>query len=757
MSRTDDRERLLDRFPPPSLRDWEREAARLLRGRSLRSLVSSTLEGIDVRPLYRRADVEDLPHVGTLPGLPPYVRGARPLGHRLRPWLVAQELALPRPQDLGAALTHDLPRGQGAVVLVADLAGRLGLDPDRAPAGSVGAGGTSLATLADLREAVPPGGATAPLRLDGGGAAVPLAALAVALLRERGIPTAGLRGCLGADPLAELVLRGGAGAAVDDLYDELAALTRWALAEAPRVATVAARGWPWHDGGAGADLELGLTVAAAVEHLRRLQERGLEVDEVAPRLELGLGVGTHFFMELAKLRAARLLWSRVVEAAGGRPGSARLRLHCRTSPVPLTVLDAHTNLLRGTVAALAAVLGGCDSLHVQPFDAALGPPGELARRLARNTQLILREESHLDRVVDAGGGSWYLERLTAELAGRAWERLQAVERAGGLAAALAAGLPQRLVGEAAARRRDDLARRREVLVGVTRYADPGEVAVPPAPVDPAAVARERAERVAAARDGGGRPGCAEALAEVAGAAADAARGGAARFAAAVVAAAAGATLGELTVALRGGAAAPRRGGPPAGIGAIAPFRAAAPFESLRLAVLAWRRERAAAPAGRRGAEEAGEVPQVHLACLGSPERLPARLDFVRGLFQVAGLLVGGQDRCDDDPRRAAAAALAGGAPLVCLVAGDEDYPRVVPGFLAALAEGTAGAGGSVGIGAGAGAGAAAAPSRPRILLAGRPAGQAEALAAAGVDEFIAAGDDALAFLTGLARRLGVPV
>jgi methylmalonyl-CoA mutase len=422
-----------------------------------------------------------------------------------------------------------------------DRATRAGLDPDRAPASSVGAGGLSLAAVEDAT-ALLDGIALAetPLLIPAGAAALPVAALIAAALSRRGTAVADLQGAVGGDPLGTLAAQGALPIDLERAYDGLAALTAWSLRHAPRLSTVLVDLRPYHDGGASAVQDLAFALGSGVEYLRALLARGLTIEQAAPRVQFAFCVGGAFFMEVARLRAARVLWARVISAFGGDAAAGRLRLHARTSAWTKTRADAYTNMPRATTEALAAVIGGCDSLHVGPFDEALGLPDEFSRRIARNVQLILQEESHLVRLVDPAGGSWYVEALTDQVAQRAWTLFQEVERRGGFAAALAQGFVQAGVAAVRDARFAQIAERREVIVGVNRYASGDERWPTQRVVDAAALQAERAaalERFRAAGDAAAR------AAMLRGAAADPSPRAMEH---AIAAAQAGATLGELS-------------------------------------------------------------------------------------------------------------------------------------------------------------------------------------------------------------------
>lgn len=712
--RTNERPRgslgLRDDFPAPTLEQWHQECVRLLKGVPFeKKMLTPTYEGITLQPMHTRADLDALPHVDNLPGEAPYVRGKRAFGYRERVWEVAQELPYPTYAEFNEALRHDLDRGQTAAVLVIDRAGQAGLDPDQAAPEQVGRDGTSVASLVGMRQALTGVDlAAVPVHVESGSAALTYAALLVALAREQGVDPARLRGSVGLDPVAGLAELGQLPLLLDRAYDELALLTAWTTTHAPGLHTVAASGHVYHDGGASAVQELGITLAVAVNHLRELAARGHDVAVVAPRIRFGFSVGTHFFMEIARLRAARLLWARIVEAAGGDADAQRMTVHARTSRFTKTVLDPHVNILRTTTEAMAAIFGQIDSLHVAPFDEPLGLPDQFSRRIARNTHTILREESHFDTVVDPAGGSWCVESLTHEVAEAAWRVFQEVEGAGGVIQALREGKVQAMVADTAAARRKNLARRKDVLVGVNQYPNPTEKPLFGRTVDHEALHKRRAEAMQKLRTDGDHAANVEVMQKLE----RMLHGeGSEVFAAIVEAAAAGASVGELSRTFRHGA------DPQLAVEPIAPWRAGKMFERLRGAV-------------RDHGDAAATT--VFCACLGDVARYMPRLDFTRGFFQTGGFTVLA-DHWFESPAAAAAAARESGAATAVIVGLDATYVEHAAAAARALKE--------AGVGT--------------VILAGAPGDQADTLAEAGVDEFIHLRSDAHAVLTTLAESKGV--
>ncbi|MEO3824082.1 methylmalonyl-CoA mutase subunit beta [Actinomadura sp. B10D3] len=417
-------------------------------------LTRESYEGVRIAPLYTRDDAPP-----GRPGLAPYVREVRPDGEGIAGWDARQRHAHPDPAVTREAILADLENGATSVWL------------------RLGDGGPPVAALPEILRGVLLD--LAPVVLDAGASAGEAAEAFLSLVSERG-NAADASGVLGADPLGRQARTGTAGP-----LDEAAALAVRCVREFPKLRAVVADGTPYHDAGGSDAEELGAAVAAGVAYLRALTGAGLSVDEAFGQIEFRLAVDADQFSSIAKLRAVRRLWARVAEVSGASEGTSA-RVHAVTSSAMMTRRDPWVNMLRTTVAAFAAGVGGADAVTVQPFDARLGLPDGFARRIARNTQTLLLEESSLARVVDPAGGSWYAESLTEDLAQAAWTWFTEIEKAGGLAAALESGLVADRLASTWARRRADIAHRRAPLTGVSEFPDLGET-VPerdPAPREP---------------------------------------------------------------------------------------------------------------------------------------------------------------------------------------------------------------------------------------------------------------------------------
>ena len=715
-SRQDNPALSFDEFPAPSFDEWQQAAVDSLKGRPFEKLITPTYEGIPLQPLYRREDTAGIAAAGTVPDAPPWLRGSDAAGYLVRPWAIAQELAYATPAAFNRALRFDLEHGQTAANLLLDGPTRAGKDPDAAQPGEVGRGGVSLASVEDVAATL--NGVdlkTVPLTVRAGTAALPLLALLVAHARRAGRPASDLHGCLEDDPLGVLAHEGTIPLSLGRAYDEMAQITLWAERHAPRLLTVAVHTYPYHNAGANAVQELAFALATGVAYLRAMQRREVDVNVVARHMRFDFAVGGNFFMEIAKLRAARLLWSQIMTVFGGDDEAQRMRpplmrLHARTARRNKTTIDPYVNMLRVTTEALAAAVGGVESLHVAPYDEPARPPDEFSRRIARNAQVILQEEAHLTAVIDPAGGSYAVEVLTDRLARDAWALFQEIEGAGGMAEALKDGFAQSRVAAVADRRVTHLATRRDVLVGANQFANLKEPAPPADETDYAAIHRERAAQMAQYRtqddDPSAHVAALERLREMVAAPPET------MVETAIAAAAAGATLGEITRALRlNDSSRPT-------IVPVSPARAAEPFEALRRKAGAWTAAH-------------GVRPRVFLANLGPPRQHKARAEFAQGFFEVGGFEVITNNGFAT-PEEAAAAALASGAPAVVICSTDETYPELVPPLVKAIRKKA---------------------RNVTIILAGRPAEQLEAHRKAGVDEFIYMGADCVVVNEWLIERI----
>ncbi|MEV4993670.1 methylmalonyl-CoA mutase family protein [Streptomyces niveus] len=610
-------------FPAPTHEQWQglvagvlRKSGRDVSGAAAEDALSTSLDdGLTTRPLYTATDA---PGDAGLPGFAPFTRGGTPGGPAPGGWDVRQRHARTDPARTNEAVLDDLANGTTSLWL------------------AVGAAGVPVSGLAEALDGVYLD--LAPIALDAGDEFPAASAELLRLCDERDVPRGEVCGTLGADPIGRLARTGDETPGLQDAAAELALRCH---REYPELRALVVDALPYHEAGGSAVQELGCSLAAGVAALRDLTAAGLSVEAACGQLEFRYAATADQFLTIAKLRAARRLWARVAEVSGAGPAGAAQRQHAVTSSVMMTRRDPWVNMLRTTVASLAAGVGGADSVTVLPFDHTLGLPDGFARRIARNTSTILIEESHLGRVIDPAGGSWYVERLTDDLAHAAWAWFQEIERAGGQRAALRDGLIAERLAATWATRSEKLARRREPVTGVSEFPQLAE----------APVVRDTP--------------------------------------------------------------------PPAATGGLPTVHRDDAFEALR--------SRSDAHLASTGAR-----PRVLLAALGPAAAHTARVTFASNLFQSGGIEPV-HDPVTVDATTVADALTASGATLACLCSSDPLYAEQAAQVATALK----------------------AAGATRVYLAGRPGEQRETFIRAGVDEFVAVGDDAVAVLSAALDHLGV--
>jgi methylmalonyl-CoA mutase len=624
-------------FDPIDPTEWLEAATR---GKPIETS-TATDEGVDLSWLYTAADAL-ASDPGGMPAAAPFVRA----GRRRRRWDMRQEHGDPRRERLNAAIVDDLEGGMTSILLRLDLAARGGAAPGTdAFAEDRGRDGVAISTLDDLDVALAGVYAElAPVALDAGAAATAAGGLLLALLERRGVEPPAYVGSLRCDPIGTLARDGiltlppaAAVEAAGALAAEVAA------GPSPRLRALAVDTRAWVDAGATATQELGLALATGVEYLRACERAGLPPAEAAARIEFTLAVGPEQFMEIAKFRAVRRAWARVLESCGV-PAERRVSpTYARTPERMISAADPWVNMLRGTAAAFAAAVGGADGVTVVPFDAAIGTPGSLGRRMARNTQMILMAESSLDRVADPAGGAWYVESLTDALAAVAWEEFQAIERAGGALAALRSGRVAETLANSGLRRYEELAHRTRKLTGVNIFPLLGERTVEPEEIDLEALARLEAER----------------FADSATPLSDSPPPAAGRLRAATELATAGARIDEILVAL-----------------GADPY-AALPFGA--------RRDSEAFEALRRRGESGTSPAHAFLACVGPLARHNTAATWAKGFFEVAGIETV-PSGVVADPAEYGPAMRESGATLAAVCAADDEEDTALAAAVMALRE-----------------------------------------------------------------------
>jgi methylmalonyl-CoA mutase len=451
----------------PTKADWEALAAKEARGRDLSR---ETLEGIHLKTVYGPDDAAGVD--SGFPGLPPYTRGPYATMYAGRPWTIRQYAGFSTAEDSNAFYRRNLAAGQKGLSVAFDLATHRGYDSDNPRvAGDVGMAGVAIDSVEDMKllfDGIPLGEMSVSMTMNG--AVLPVMAFYIVAGEEQGVAPDQLSGTIQNDILKEFAVRNTYIYPPEPSMRIVSDVIAYCAANMPRFNSISISGYHMHEAGATAVQELAYTLADGMEYVRAAQQRGLDIDAFAPRLSFFFGIGMNLFMEVAKLRAARTLWARIMTDLGAKQEKSKLlRTHCQTSGVSLTEQDPYNNIVRTTIEALAAVLGGTQSLHTNSFDEAIALPTDFSARIARNTQLILAEESGVTAVADPLGGSWYVEALTRELEDKAWALIDEVEQHGGMTKAVAEGLPKHRIEEAAAARAAKVDISETVIVGVNRY------------------------------------------------------------------------------------------------------------------------------------------------------------------------------------------------------------------------------------------------------------------------------------------------
>ncbi len=490
---------------------WQKLAEAELRGKPLAGLDWQTPEGIAIKPLYTAADLEAIEAEGfpwreAVPGLAPYLRGPRATMYANRPWTIRQYSGFSTAEESNRFYRANLAAGQMGLSIAFDLATHRGYDSDHPRVvGDVGKAGVAIDSVEDMKilfDGIPLDKMSVSMTMNG--AVLPVLAGFIVAAEEQGVSQDQLQGTIQNDILKEFMVRNTYIYPPGPSMRIVADIIEYTARHMPKFNSISISGYHMEEAGATSVQELAFTLADGLEYVRAALSRGLDIDEFAPRLSFFFGIGMNFFMEIAKLRAARLLWARLIgRFHPNNPASLALRTHCQTSGVSLTEQSPHNNIIRTTIEALAAVLGGTQSLHTNSFDEALALPTPFSMGIARNTQLILAEESGVPHVVDPLGGSYYVESLTHSIATAAMALIDEVESLGGMTKAVDSGMPKLRIEESAARRQARIDRGEEVIVGVNKYRTNDGAPVELLDVDNAAVRQaqtERLDRVRRSRD-----------------------------------------------------------------------------------------------------------------------------------------------------------------------------------------------------------------------------------------------------------------
>ncbi len=527
---------------------WQKIAATELRGRDPADLTWNTLEGIAVDPIYTADDLQGLTHLEGLPGQEPFTRGVKATMYAGRPWTIRQYAGFSTAEASNAFYRKALAAGQQGVSVAFDLATHRGYDSDHPRViGDVGKAGVAIDSVEDMKilfEGIPLDKVSVSMTMNG--AVIPILANFIVTGEEQGHDCKVLSGTIQNDILKEFMVRNTYIYPPEPSMRIIADIIEYTSSNMPKFNSISISGYHMQEAGANLVQELAYTLADGKEYVKTAMARGMDIDQFAPRLSFFFAIGMNFFMEAAKLRAARLLWHRIMEELGAKtPKSKMLRTHCQTSGVSLQEQDPYNNVVRTAYEAMSAVLGGTQSLHTNALDEAIALPTEFAARIARNTQLILQEETGVTNVVDPLAGSYYVEKLTSDLAEAAWKLIEEVDDMGGMTKAVASGLPKLRIEETAARRQADIDRGDQVIVGVNKYRLPEEDPIDILDIDNEAVRAAQVIRLKQIREARDEAACAAALAGLE----RRAQAGGNLLEAAVEAARARASVGEISMAM----------------------------------------------------------------------------------------------------------------------------------------------------------------------------------------------------------------
>jgi len=678
-----DHEELTLDFPATSREEWRKLVDVELKGAPFeKKMVTRTLEGIDIQPLYV---AQDWPRAGDpsgFPGLFPYTRGTDLIERTRNGWDIRQEFREPNPEAANAVIKTDLARGVTSVLL------RL--------AGSASGGGVAIRDIAGLDATL--NGVDlerVPVALDAGAAFLPAASALIYLWCARGVAEKDAKGEFGADPLGFLAATGSLPYSLESAYAQLGALASLMAKTLPGVRSVTIDTSPYHNAGAAEVQDLGIALATAVAYLKALTASGLSIDAACRQISFTLSVGCEQYLQIAKLRAARKLWAALATACGASPEAAAMVLRAKSAERMFSRIDPWVNMLRATVSTFAAAVGGADSVTCLPFDDAIGIPDSLGRRVARNTQVILAEESNLYRVADPAGGAWSIETLTQQMADKAWAFFQTIESKGGIAAALASGFVQGEIAKTMDERDKAIAKRKAPLTGVSEFPNILESALERPTPDLAVVLAEPAKRtasevkVAATLQSLRRELSTEAVDK---------------------ALALGASFDDVVATFSG---------PKVAVAALPRRRLSDRFERLRDAASAHK-------------AKAGQDPTIFLANLGPISKHTGRASFAKNFFEAGGIMALSNNGFSE-VEACVAAYKESGARIAVLCSSDALYEQLVPLYAPALK----------------------AAGVETLYLAGSPGEKKALYDAAGVDDYIFLGGDVLSKLTEQLVRLGV--
>ena len=700
---------LLKDFPPPTYCEWKEVAQKYLKGAPFeKKLVTKTYEEIDIQPIYTKKDIRDITFIDEMPGYNYYVRGIKPEGYLNKSWKICQEIPYGLAEEFNRALKYDLERGQTAINLLLDKATQLGIDADNAKDEEVGHQGISISSLEDFSKALSAIDlGKYPIYINAGFSSTQILMILAAFLKKQNIDLDRIEGSVEADPIGFMLVEGSLPVSLEFVYDKMALLLKWTKHNMPKLRTIGINGLAFHNSGASAVQELAYVMATAVEYINQMLDRGLNIDDIARSIRLTFGIGPFYFMEIAKLRAVRIIWAKIIEAYKGNRESQKAKIHARTSFLNQTKYDPYVNMLRTTTGAFSAIVGGVDSLHTNSFNECFEEPDEFSRRIARNTQIILNEETRLSNLIDPGAGSYYVEKLTDEIAKKVWTLFQKIEKNGGVLEALKQGYLQEEVEKVDERRRKDIAKRKAVIIGTNMYSNLKEKKLDLKFSDYGKIRKKRKQYLKEYRSSGVHEKHIKELEYLSSNPEDIIDIG-------IEALLKSATIGEITEAIT------KSSGDLVYIKTLKIHRASESFEEIRDAVEIYK-------------EKMGYRPKIFLANMGLFSQYKARADFSKGFFQVGGFEAIYPEGFDNS-EAAVCAAIESKAQVVVICSTDDKYPELVAPITKALKD---------------------KKSNIVVVLAGYPKDKIEEYRKSGVDEFIYLGADTHLILLSVLKKIGV--
>ncbi|MCW8848495.1 MAG: acyl-CoA mutase large subunit family protein [Melioribacteraceae bacterium] len=703
---------LSSEFLHPSFEEWKAQVEKDLQGASYeKKLVTKTYEGIDLQPIYTKKDLEKSLIADDLPGSNSFVRGHYFTGYHKKSWDVNQEIALADAEEFNSALIEGLNNGQNCINVSLDTATKLGMDADYASPEQVGDRGLSISAMSSMKRAFNNIDLISlPLYVDAGYDAIPFLSLINAHFEASNLDISQLDGAITSDPIAHLAVYGDLPVSIDFLFDMMKNSIDWKNKCAPKVKTLGINTLPFVNSGANSVQELAFAISTAVFYLNELTARNISAKDVMNSIQFTLGINTNYFMEIAKFRAIKVLLKNIASEYGIKDEELKLNIGAKSSTYTQTALDPYVNMLRTTTQSFSAILGGVNNITTSPFDETVRISDSFSRRIARNTQTILREESHLDQVIDAAGGSYYIESLTEEIAKKAWELFQKIEEDGGIFEALKKGTIQSSVEEIAQLKEKDINKRKNVIVGTNMFADVKELKLKERKLNSTEFQKKRANYLEKFRLNGSKEKH-EAVMEKLDAISS--LNSAEIIDVITEAYLLGTTIGEISSSLYSSHKEETK------IDKLKQRRASENFEELRTIASKYKTKN-------------GCLPKVYLANYGSIKEYKGRADFSKGFFEVGGFDVidpNGISNTEEIVKQT----IDSGAPIAVICSSDDIYPEIVPDLVKGLKE-----------------------KNPKIqvILAGYPKDQIEEHKKSGIDDFIFLGADAMTILTSLYNKIG---